>query len=289
MAVEARRGCGFRTVGSTYLVCDDALFPCDRLTYEIPEVCPCCGGGTKFSRGWTWVDPVKFFGGDHVHLSSFLTTSNPDSIVYTPGLPMETLCDCAGGHCPVCRPDLMGKRAALLWVGEKHYTPEEFKREAATLGISKKISGIPRDLELGKTWVLCAHLKAITRENPIVEEMDLESGATGEKQALFETEYFPGVFFAFQPTRIEKIVKQSHLDLFQRIQFLSEEARELWLAGNPYPEESRLTRALRTLAGESRDHDKQVKIYRQMKRDADRGITFVPVPDSDPDHNPEGK
>jgi hypothetical protein len=275
MAVEGRRGCGYRTVGGMYLVSDGFSFPCDRLTFEIPEVCPCCGGGTKFSRGWTWVDPVKLFDGNHKFLSALIQIG--ESINYLDCPPIEQFCDCLGGNCPVCRPALMNGQAALLWVGERHYSPEEFKAEAAKMGVSKKIPTIPRDLKVGETWVLCAHKKAIEKDVFVKHD---EGGDD------WETHNFPGIFFAFQPNRIEKIVKQSDLDLFQRIDLMAEDHRDAWLDG-------KLAGSLMDKLNQAvfRPGDRKVEIatYRQMRRDADRGITFVPVPDDDPDHMAKGK
>lgn len=281
MAVEAKRGCGFRIVDGLYLVCGGTAFPCDRLTFEIPEVCPCCGNGTKFSRGWTWVDPDRFFGGDHVPEVEKIADHpalihEPEAKEFVAGY----LCDCLDGLCPVCRPARMNGRAALLWIGEKHYTPQEFKDEAAKLGVSKRIAGIPRDLVLGQTWVLCAHKKAITREDP-VETHNAEGGTT---DVLFQENHYPGVFFAFKPTRIERIVKQSDFDLYQRVEAMSEEDREAWLSGS-----RTLKEKVDGLFRSGNVVKKEIEIYKKLAADAKRGITFVPVPDDDPDHNPEVK
>lgn len=53
MAIEAKRGCGFRKVGGTYLVSEGEGMPCDRLPIKL-DVCPVCSHGFKRSRGWTW-------------------------------------------------------------------------------------------------------------------------------------------------------------------------------------------------------------------------------------------
>jgi len=44
MAVEARRGCGYRKVGCLYLVGGGIWVACDRLPYEVGP-CPTCGEG----------------------------------------------------------------------------------------------------------------------------------------------------------------------------------------------------------------------------------------------------
>lgn len=60
MAIEARRGCGYRKVGGIYLVGGGIGVPCDRLPYPL-TVCPCCSQGVKQGRGWTWVTVGKLF------------------------------------------------------------------------------------------------------------------------------------------------------------------------------------------------------------------------------------
>ena len=64
MAIEQKRGCGYRKVGGLYMVGGGIGVPCDRLPYEL-TVCPCCSQGVKQSRGWTWIDVAKFFQGMH--------------------------------------------------------------------------------------------------------------------------------------------------------------------------------------------------------------------------------
>jgi hypothetical protein len=82
-------------------------------------------------------------------------------------------------------------RVGLLWVGEKYYpTAQEFTREANFMGTSKRISAIPKDIEVGKTWVYLAHRKAISK---ITEKGEIE--------------FAPGIFRAFRPERIEYVVK----------------------------------------------------------------------------------
>lgn len=146
MAVEPRRGCGYRKIGGLYLVSGPGGMPCDRLPFPL-TICPTCNQGIKQTRGWTWVTPNTLFGGMHS--------------------------DCMDGWhtCPVCQPT--PDRAGLLWIGEKFYpTPTEFHMEAADLGISRRIKAIPRGFEIRKTWILLAHPKAI-RE---FKESEYEAG-----------------------------------------------------------------------------------------------------------------
>ncbi len=170
MAVESRRGCGYRKVGGLYLVADGNGVSCCRLPIEL-NVCPCCGGGIKQSRGWTWINPVLMFG---------------------------EVCKPKCNSCPAGNPALLGDQAGLLWVGEQFYkTADEFNAEAGEIGISKRIAAIPRNFKLGETWVLLAHPKAVKVE--VKSENDL----------IPHIEYRPGVFRIFRPERLEKIITET--------------------------------------------------------------------------------
>jgi hypothetical protein len=58
-----------------------------------------------------------------------------------------------------------GLRAGLLWIGAAFYpTPEAFMEEAQRMGVSRRISAVPRDFKVGETWVALAHPKAIPGE-----------------------------------------------------------------------------------------------------------------------------
>lgn len=233
MAVESKRGCGYRKVGGLYLVCDKPGVPCDRLPLII-ERCPCCGAGLKFTRGWTWIDPVKLFEGDH-----------------GPG------CSCALlGPCPACHPskffvgheDPFENKAGLLWVGEKFYTVDEFLREAADLGISKRIKAIPRGFRAGSTWVFFAHMKGGIR-------------ASTDSENLFESA--PAIFMAMRPRGFEKIVLQTTYDNYLKVKDCLDKD-----AGSYTMEEH--------------------KDYEEIAELVKANIKPVPVPDNDPDHNPKG-
>lgn len=182
MAVEARRGCGFRKVGGLYLVGSGGGHGCDRLPIPL-VVCPCCGQGIKQTRGWTWVDVAALTGGDHqacLNAAVAGTELRPGS------------CHCPQ-FCPLCwNVQGMGK-AGLVWIGTQFYaTIEAFEAEAKTLGVSRRIAALPRGFELGKSWVLFAHPRGI-----IQAKGDLAAG------------YVPAIFRVWKPERIERIYDES--------------------------------------------------------------------------------
>jgi hypothetical protein len=136
MAVEAKRGCGYRKVGGMYLVTFGAGQHCGKMPIRC-DICPTCHGGIKPSRGWTWIDPVQLFG---------------ERECLTRG-------DC--GTCPVGdhRLEQLGP-IGLIWVGETHYpTPHSFTDEAKRMGISRRIKAIPKGYQVGETWIAFAHRK----------------------------------------------------------------------------------------------------------------------------------
>lgn len=187
MAVEARRGCGYRKVGGLYLVSPPVGSVCDRLPLPL-TVCPTCGGGIKQARGWTWVNLPALVEGVHPQCRDNFA-------------------------CPLCMaPERIGK-AGLMWVGAKFYTPQSFQREAADLGISKRISAIPQGFKLGETWVLLAHPEGFTRGPACrCEHRDKQHTWNGAC-TLCDCQKFdnvlPGIFQVFKPTAIEKIITKT--------------------------------------------------------------------------------
>ena len=174
MAVEAARSCGYRKVGGLYLVGGGSIIrQCDRLPYKI-ENCPTCGGGLKFSRGWTWLD-WRVYAGDH------------------PGCH-----DNMNNNCPLCQPKADNQPYGLIWIGEKFYSPDAFVKESLQLGISRRIpftgeiQRAPKLLKLGQTWVVFAHKHVIPLGK---DEHNVEIFA-------------PAVFHAFRPERLELLVWQ---------------------------------------------------------------------------------
>ncbi|MDO9333426.1 MAG: hypothetical protein Q7T57_02750 [Dehalococcoidales bacterium] len=135
MAVEAKRGCGYRKVGGLYLCGGGVWTGCDRLPFEL-KACPACGGGIHFPRAPREIDPGQLFGYHEVCRDI--------------------------NSCRMCQPQ--HEIAYLLGVGEKFYTPQEFLLEAQTMGVSKRIPAIPKSLKVGETWIYLVHRKAIKLE-----------------------------------------------------------------------------------------------------------------------------
>lgn len=168
-SAEPARGCGYRQPGGTYLVSDRLTEPCNKLPIEM-TVCPCCGAGIRASRAWTWITPDP------------LLDPGPHGSEWH-----DTICPLGTAI------DWVGERAGLIWIGEKFYkTPAEFMVEAAMMGVSRRVNGVPRGFEVGKHWVALGHPKAVT--HPEIPEDE-----KGHKT--------PGIFTFFKPTAAEYIVK----------------------------------------------------------------------------------
>lgn len=182
---EGRRGCGFRKPGGIYLVGPPEGNPCCRLPKEL-TVCPTCGHGIKPSRGWTWINVDALFFPEYDNK----TKSGSWNV-------------CQGNdihNCPLVVPGDIG-RAGLIWVGEVFYkNPADFLHEARLMGISRRITAIPKGFKLGETWVLLAHRKAIQTETVI------ESGLLKGTDATAIT-WTPAIFAIFKPTAMEYVVK----------------------------------------------------------------------------------
>jgi len=174
MAVEQKRGCGYRKVGGIYLVCEGEGRGCGRFPLAL-KVCPACGGGVKQSRGWTWINPAKLFADQDCDLQVDRTPGQPGC----DGCPMSVLAEIT--------------EAGLLWIGASFYkTPQHFQLEAAAQGICRRITAVPRNFKIGETWVFMAHPSVIP----------------GEDDAGVQV-MTPGVFNAFLPNAIEQIVTET--------------------------------------------------------------------------------
>lgn len=183
MAIEEKRGCGYRKVGGLYLVGGYVNTPCDRLPLPI-STCPVCGQGIKVSRGFTEINPLRLFGPHY---------------------------ECKDRIRPCFLCDPADEPAYIMGVGERYYTPESFLQEAHHLGICKRIPFIPKDLVLGKTVVYLAHPKAVEVKQPaaLQEALSIIQGSETEQPRLLETETVErglGIFCAFIPRAVEKLI-----------------------------------------------------------------------------------
>ena len=187
VSIERARGCGYRKPAKDgvgiYLVGDGLGEPCGLLPYPL-EVCACCGGGIKATRGWTWVTPQLLFRSDVLSkLAGEERECELSGMVRLGRRPKMPACT----RCPIGNPP--AGLHGLLWIGEKFYAkPDEFMREAGAQGVSRKIKAVPKGFKLGETWVLLAHRKAV--RNP----------ATGERE-------FPGIFTMFKPRGVDLVIK----------------------------------------------------------------------------------
>ena len=162
---DRKRGCGWRKEGGLYMMGGGVFTPCGKLPIPL-DTCPCCGAGVKPARGWTWV--------------------NADAL--TKDAPCSLAGDLKHGYLhETCPLDGRIGRAGLLWIGEAFYkTPGDWTREAQDQGISRRIKAVPRGFEIGETWVLLAHRRAIPATSP-------------------DQEPEPGIFQVFQPTEIQYV------------------------------------------------------------------------------------
>jgi len=171
MAVEPRRGCGFRKVGGKYLVGGKLAAPCCKLPVAL-DICPTCAGGVKQSRGWQWIDPRPWLKGECTERRVLA--------------------------CAAADPEKLGEHVGLLWIGTQFYpTPDHFQHEASTLGVSRRITAVPRKFQVGRDWVFLAHPKT-----------------------LIDGLRKPGVFALFRPTHIELIVTQTQSENVEEMEAL---------------------------------------------------------------------
>lgn len=212
--IEAARGCGYRKKGGIYLVAPKPNAPCGRLPIPL-DVCPCCHGGIKPTRAWTWVQPKPLFAAKPC---SFVA---PTALAGTRVLALESQLAAAGGRgvdladeidelksgkntrlqllhqgCSLADENLP-ERAGLVWVGGKFYpNADSFMEEARRMGISRRIPAVPKDFVAGQTWVLLAHRECIKTAKPPAEQKP-------DDDEMFN--YQAGIFTMFQPTAVEYV------------------------------------------------------------------------------------
>lgn len=116
--------------------------------------------------------------------------------IFNPFLMLGVHKDCKDETIPclVCTPP--NREAYIMPVGNRDYSPENFIQEANKMGVCKRIPYIPKGMEMGKSVVYLIHSKAID---------------TSEKDDKGKSTYKPGIFCAFIPKGVEKLVWQSEL------------------------------------------------------------------------------
>jgi len=192
---EKARGCGFRKPSAggvgIYLVGPGYGEPCGKFPLPL-DVCPCCHAGIKPSRSWTWIVPSQLFASAPECKFDMSTSFNKKKLV-------TKVAQCT--LCPVGKPP--EGRHGLLWIGESFYdTPGAFMREAAKMGVSRKISAVPKDFKLGETWVYLAHRFAV--------------------QNFDDGKMTAGVFTVFKPTGVDLVIDDEN-DVPERATKLAEQ------------------------------------------------------------------
>lgn len=177
MAQEKIRGCGFRTVGSSYICGTGLSYPCDNLPLPL-KPCSCCGYQIPFTRSWVWVH--KQFLKPHGKYSGDETIQEGCSCLPT---------------CPICRPwENIDYKFIVMWASTQFYTPNSFIKESQEMGVSLKIGFVPKDLKFNETWVLLAYKKYPFQRD--IPNSNLKS----------EPILKPAIFYAFRPQRVEKLI-----------------------------------------------------------------------------------
>ena len=163
-ANERERGCGQRIIGGYYLVSDEGTtLKCDLLPVKI-ESCSCCGYWFQYGRSIT------------VYHAGFLA-KHFRTHVCKDKFP-----------CPLCsyaKTIYFGEEQQerepvfFMYVSDRTYTKEAFRKEARYMGVSKRIAPhtIPKKFKLGENWIFL-----ITNKDE------------------------PEIFYAFKPSRIEVVL-----------------------------------------------------------------------------------
>ena len=183
MSVEKARGCGYRAAGGKYLVAGAPSEACPKLPVEL-STCPCCGAGIKPSRAWTWITP-----------DPLLDPGPHGSAEHDAVCPLGTAVDWSSG-----------KRAGLIWIGEKFYkTPAHFMAEAREMGVSRRVNGIPRGFKVGEDWIALGHPKAIAGECEHGAPVDQPCANCADGDSAGK--WLPGIITFYRPEAAEYIVK----------------------------------------------------------------------------------
>lgn len=198
--VDRKRGCGWRSPGGLYLVAEGPTHPCGLLPIELTD-CPTCGAGIKATRSWQWINPRPFVA---KRLRDLHGGEPPIHALSDGGMAQP----CTMEACTFCYMD-WGDRCGLLWIGGQFYaTPDDWTKEAIAQGVSRRITAVPNDFELGKTWCLVAHRALRIEECVACAGTGNYAGGPGcERCESAGKVQIRGIFHAFKPQAIEYVVR----------------------------------------------------------------------------------
>lgn len=223
---EQERRCGFREPGGLYLVSRGPLEPCGKLPLPLDR-CPTCSHGIKVSRSFQWVAAGSLFRDRECSssLESYQarSVSGYDSAERCRACPLALSARGFSSGLLNC-----GERAVLLLVGQKFYPRfGDFLEEAIAQGISRRIKSVPKGFRVGETWVLLAHVAAVSRpcepcegsggivvpladpSLPGLPESKTDQCRLCEGAGSVQA---PGIFAAFRPWEIQYVVKGDETD-----------------------------------------------------------------------------
>lgn len=193
MAVEQKRGCGYRKIGGIYLVVDGPGQPCGKFPIPLND-CTTCGHSPANGVAGPAIQRIKNLevaarAGDCLLRSTDACNSCPFSTMALGRLVQEQ------------------PWAALMYVGQGFYTPKSFIIEAEEMGVSKRVSSVPKWFEVGKTWVYLAHIDAVSKPCDCAEKTEDKTIDPKCERCEGTGGYFEhGIFYAFRPSRVEVII-----------------------------------------------------------------------------------
>ena len=182
-----KRGCGFRKPYGLYLVGMGLTIACDRLSLAFCD-CAVCGNLPRFNRGVSKINPLTLFG---THKSDRCKCLEGCYVCNPPDIGIET-------DIPFMKGDVVERikgtpQAYLMWVGRKYYTERGFIEEAHLLGVSKRISRLPKGFDYRKSFIYLA----------IQHCVEETKGFDPKKQKNVKKD---GVFYAFRPKQVEYLI-----------------------------------------------------------------------------------
>ena len=200
---EGPRGCGTRKPGGLYLMSHpEALRPCGKLPHHL-STCPTCSAGVKHTRGWTWINPSELL------KPKFGTCAIDRRGGGCHGCPL------GDGPDPLTEEIIAGTKAGLLWIGKQFYpTPTDYMAEVRRMGFSRRINTVPRDFEVGKTWIFLAHVEGIRIDCDCTID-PLTNPEFNPECELCEghgSYLAPAIFTAFRPTQVQYVITGNESD-----------------------------------------------------------------------------